>query len=251
MLTEERYEKILSLINKKRAVTVTELTDYLNTSESTIRRDLNALSDMGRLHKVHGGATALAQNTPATVEEDVSTKSNYNVAAKETIAKYAASVVNNDDFVFIDAGTTTARIIDYLPADITATFVTNGVVHAKKLIQKGFKAYIIGGQLKLSTEAVIGVEAVNNLRKYNFTKCFMGTNGIDLNCGFSTPDTEEALVKQEAVRRSFISYVLADSSKFGVVSSVSFGEITDACIVSEKMPDTKYSEAAVIKVAAN
>lgn len=251
MLTEERYEKILHLLSQKKAVTVTELTDYLDTSESTIRRDLNTLAEMGKLRKVHGGATVSGQNQLSTIEADVSTKTGLNRAAKEQIARYAASTVKDEDFVFIDAGTTTEQMIDYLPEGTKAVFVTNGVVHAKKLIQRGLKAYMIGGQLKLSTEAVIGVEAVNNLRKYNFTKCFLGTNGIDLDAGFSTPDTEEALVKAEALRRSFVAYILADSSKFDMISSVTYGEITDACIVTEKMPDTKYRTDAVIKVTAD
>lgn len=89
-------------------------------------------------------------------------------------------LVTNDDFVFIDAGTTTAAMIDFIYDNVRATFVTNGIVHAKKLIQKGLKAYIIGGQIKLTTEAVVGTEAINNLRKYNFTKTFIGTNGVSV-----------------------------------------------------------------------
>lgn len=251
MLTEERYEKILDLLSEKQAVTVAQFTEYLDISESTVRRDLNALADMGKLNKVHGGATALRRGGAAAIEIDVPTKSRQNIEAKEKIARYAASVINDEDFVFVDAGTTTERMIAYIPAGIKATFVTNGVVHAKQLIQKGFTAYIIGGQLKLSTEAVIGAAAVNSLRKYNFTKSFMGANGVDLECGFTTPDPEEAIVKAEALNRSFITYVLADSSKFGLVSSVTYGEISDACIVTEKTPDTKYSETAVIKVTGD
>lgn len=250
MLTEERYSKILEFVHQMGAVTVTQLTELLDTSESTIRRDLNALAQMNRLNKVHGGATALDRSLSSAMEEDVTTKAGQNVAAKDAIARYAASVINQEDFVFIDAGTTTERMIDYLPEGTAATFVTNGVAHAKKLIQKGLKAYIIGGQLKLSTEAVVGAEAINNLKRYNFTKCFLGANGVDLECGFSTPDTEEALVKEEAMHRSFVAYVLADSSKFSMISSVSYGNLSDACIVTEKTPDTNYIENAVIKVAA-
>ncbi len=246
MLTEERFAKILALLKEKNTVSVAELTELLESSESTVRRDLNSLHEMGKLRKIHGGAMALSQNL-STYEADVPTKARLHVEEKDRIAKYAASVVHDDDFVFIDAGTTTERMIDYL-SDTRATFVTNGVNHARKLIQKGLRAYIIGGELKLITEAVVGAEAVSNLRKYNFTKCFMGTNGIDLDAGFSTPDVEEAQVKTEVIRRSFVSYVLADDTKFGVVSAVTYAEIGQACIVTNKAPDTKYRENAVIKV---
>lgn len=245
MLLEERFAAILKILEEKKTVTVSELTAALDTSESTIRRDLNALHEMGRLKKVHGGATLLDRSFTA-FEEDVSTKSALYVEQKERIARYAAYTVNDEDFVYIDAGTTTEKMIEFLPAT-RATFVTNGIVHAKKLIQRGMRAFIIGGQLKLSTEAVIGAQAVNNLKKYNFTKCFMGTNGISVEAGFSTPDIEEALIKTEAIARSFVSYVLADSSKFGMVSSVTYADLSQACIVTDSVPDTKYHDNAVIK----
>ena len=246
MLTEQRFEHILDTLNRQHAVTVSELTALLDASESTVRRDLNTLAEMGKLIKVHGGATALTA-TVLTPEETVAVRAGQNVEEKTAIARYAASVVQPDDFVFLDAGTTTERIIDFLPAT-TATFVTNGVAHARKLIARGLTAYIVGGQLKLTTEAVVGAEAVNNLRKYNFTKCFLGTNGIDREIGFSTPDVEEALVKSEAARRSFVCYVLADHTKFGRVSSVTFADLDRACIVTDRQPDTKYRDLTAIKV---
>lgn len=247
MLTEERFSQILQLLEKKKAVTVAQFTEALGTSESTIRRDLNTLAQYGKLKKVHGGATAIEKKA-VTQEENVLTKSLKNIGEKSLLAEYGASVISNEDFVFLDAGTTTEKIIDFLPEGIAATFVTNGIVHAKKLIQRGFKAYVIGGQLKLSTEAVVGAQAINQLRGFNFTKAFLGTNGIDLDVGFSTPDIEEALVKQEVVKRSFVSYVLADSSKFGNISSVSYAEISQCCIVTEVEPDEKYLDATVVKV---
>lgn len=245
MLTEERFSAILERLQDKKVVTVAELTKLLETSESTIRRDLNTLHDMGKLKKVHGGAT-LCDEAYLTNEEDVPTKSQYYVTEKERIAKYAATLIEDEDFVYIDAGTTTEKLIDYI-GETKATFVTNGIVHAKKLIQKGFKAYVVGGQLKLSTEAIVGAEALSNLKKYNFTKCFLGTNGITLDNGFSTPDVEEALIKIEAVNRTHKVFVLADHSKFGKQSSVSFANLDQAVIITDELTDERYKEQTVIK----
>ena len=239
MLTEERFKIILKEIKEKKAVTVGELVQLLNTSESTIRRDLNALSNMGKINKVHGGATAI-DNNYTTEEENVAVKHDLNVEDKERIARYAASLIEENDFVYIDAGTTTELMIDYI-TEKRATFVTNGIAHAKKLIQKECKAYILGGELKLSTEAIIGVEAINSLRKYNFTKGFFGTNGVSLKSGYSTPDVKEALVKEEALNRSKTGYVLADSSKFNKISSVTFGDINNAAIITTLLDEEKYS----------
>lgn len=248
VLSEERYAAITRFLEEKKAVTVTELAELLETSESTIRRDLNALDEMGKLNKVHGGATAI-ESRINSVDEDFESKALKNIEEKKAIARYAASLINDNDIVFIDAGTTTQMLIDYLDTSLKAVFVTNGIVHAKKLIQKGLKTYIIGGQLKLSTQAVIGAEAINSLGKYNFTKSFLGANGVSLESGFTTPDLEEALVKKEASNRSYISYVLTDHTKFKQVSAITFLELSRACVITDKLTDNKFKDFTVIKEA--
>ena len=248
MLTQERHNKILELLTKQDTVTVGELSQGLETSESTIRRDLVTLDKMGKVKKVHGGAAAI-HRVSTVFEEDVTTKSALNVTEKEAIGRVAAGLVTNDDFVFIDAGTTTAAMIDFIYDNVRATFVTNGIVHAKKLIQKGIKAYIIGGQIKLTTEAVVGTEAINNLRKYNFTKTFIGTNGISVKGGYSTPDVEEAAVKSEVLKRGRSNFILGDHTKFDKEYAVTFGILKDACIVTDELEDNEFREHAVVKEA--
>lgn len=248
MLTQERHNKILELLTKQDTVTVGELSQGLETSESTIRRDLVTLDKMGKVKKVHGGAAAIHM-VSTVFEEDVTTKSALNVTEKEAIGRVAAGLVTNDDFVFIDAGTTTAAMIDFIYDNVRATFVTNGIVHAKKLIQKGLKAYIIGGQIKLTTEAVVGTEAINNLRKYNFTKTFIGTNGISVKGGYSTPDVEEAAVKSEVLKRGRNNFILGDHTKSDKEYAVTFGILKDACIVTDELEDNEFREYAVVKEA--
>ncbi|HHZ06487.1 MAG TPA: DeoR/GlpR transcriptional regulator [Clostridiales bacterium] len=245
MLTEERHSKILKLLQDKKAVSVTELTGLLGTSESTIRRDLNTLGEMGKLNKVHGGATVI-ENSYSLYEEDVETKAQKCIKEKQAIAKYAANLINDEDFIYLDAGTTTAMMIDYI-GDTKATFVTNGISHAKALLLKGLKAYIIGGQLKLSTEAIVGAEGVSNIRKYNFTKAFLGINSISAKSGYSTPDMEEALIKMEARNNSFVTFVLADHTKFNRVSAVTVGNLNEACIITDKLSDKSYEDYTVVR----
>ena len=245
MLSEERYQIILQLLQEKKAVSVTELTEMLGISESTIRRDLNTLAGRGKINKVHGGATAVEEERN-TEEENVTERLNKHREEKLLIAKYAVSLINNDDFVYLDAGTTTRQMIDVMP-DTKAVFVTNGIDHAKRLTQRGCKVYLLGGELKLSTEAMVGVTAQDALRQYNFTKSFLGTNGIHEQYGFTTPDVREAMIKKEVMNRSFMRVVLADSSKFGQISSVSFGNLSQACIVTEQLQNRKYGEYTVIR----
>lgn len=238
MLTEERFKLILDILQEKKSITVSELVEELNISESTVRRDLTSLSKMGKLKKVHGGATSLDENY-SSEELDVKIKHTLNVEEKKRIGKFAASLIEKGDFVYIDAGTSTEFMIDYIN-EKGATYVTNGIVHAKKLIQRGLEVFILGGQLKLSTEAIIGIEAVNNIKKYNFTKCFMGTNGLDLKAGFTTPDVKEALLKKEAMNRSKKVYVLSDVSKFNKISSITFGDLDKTIIITTKVTQKEF-----------
>lgn len=245
MLTQDRRQKILEYITENGSAGVIELSQIFDTSESTIRRDLVALSKLGKLNKVHGGATVVSQEF-LKIEDNNEQKFAKNIHEKEVIAKYAAQQINDDDFVFMDAGTTTYLMIKYLEGS-KATFVTNGISHAEKLAQMGCKAYIIGGEIKKTTDAIIGLVAATNLQKYNFSKAFIGTNGISEKQGFTTPDTEEAMLKAVAIEKSFVSYVLADNTKFKKVSAVTFAPIDAACIVCDKCDDDNIKSKSVVK----
>lgn len=245
MLTQERQTAILNAVEDKGAITVTELVELTGTSESTIRRDLTALDKLGKIQKVHGGATAI-EHEFITGEYDVHTKSQLCIQEKNAIARYAATTIQDNDFVYIDAGTSTEKLIDYITSN-KAIYVTNGIVHAKKLINRGFKTYVIGGLLKPITEAIIGADGISNMKKYNFTKAFLGTNGIHVDYGYTTMDVEEAMMKMEAVNRSYVSYILADHTKFDKVTAVSFAPIGKACIITDRTVKKKYKEATFIK----
>lgn len=245
MLTEERYQLILRILDERKAVTVAELSQQLDISESTIRRDLNALAEMGKLNKVFGGATALNQNS-GIFETNVANRADNMSEEKTAIARYAAALIGDDDFVFIDAGTTTLRLIDFITNN-KATYVTNGIIHGQKLIQKGLEAYIIGGRIKPLTEAIIGTMGIKSLEHMNFTKAFMGTNGIDLTAGFTTPDIDEARLKETAIQHSYRTFVLADHSKFRQVCAVTFAPLKIGSIITDVCPDNKFIEKTIIK----
>lgn len=247
ILTEERYAAILDLVERQRAVTVQDLTKMLNTSESTIRRDLTVLHNMGRLNKVFGGATALS-GSYSPKEEDVDVKHTLNVEEKAKIAQYAASLIGDNDFVYLDAGTTTERMIDFLEPS-GAGFVTAGIFLARKLARKGFNVFVPGGRVKASTEAIVGSEAVSGLSRYHFTLGFFGTNGVSLKEGFTTPDVDEARVKTEALALCRRNIVLADPSKFGRISPVTFARLEEVEIITTRLENKLYkTHTAVTEV---
>lgn len=238
MLTEERYSAILRFLDERKAATVQELGELLNASESTIRRDLNSLHSLGRLNKVHGGATSI-DNGYSTTEDDVSVKYSLNTEEKAAISRYAASLISPNDFVFLDAGTTTEQMIDFI-TETSAVFVTDGVFLAKKLAKRGFTVFVPAGRIKATTEAVVGSETVESLCRYNFTIGFFGTNGVAVREGFTTPDIDEARVKTAAMDRCKRRIILADPSKFGKVSSVTFAKLSAAEIVTTRLEDSQF-----------
>ena len=246
MLTQQRHEIILKLLKEKGSITVTEVRDLLDTSESTVRRDITALDKEGKLEKVFGGAVEAGQKVTAH-EYTVAQKNELNCDAKRKIAEYAASLIKADDFVYLDAGTTTGLILDYLEGT-KASFVTNAVSHAQRLAKMGIHVFLIGGELKSSTEAVVGSQAIKMLSMYHFTKGFFGTNGITKREGFTTPDTSEAIVKSTAMKQCKDVYILTDKSKFGEVSSVTFGGFTDAKILTEEIPEEYEDSKNILKV---
>lgn len=245
MLTEKRYSLILEMINKNGSARIQDLCKILNTSESTIRRDLNALNETGMLKKVHGGAVAVKDNFSLT-EHTVEEKKVLYIEEKTAIAKYAASLVNENDFIYIDAGTTTEKMIGFLSSH-NIPCVTNGFINAKKLALQGFTVYIPSGEIKASTESVIGAECVNSLQNYNFTKCFMGVNGISVTGGLTTPDSNEAAVKRAAIERSREVYILADHSKFDKITSVKFAALNSGIIITDKLVNNDIALNAEIK----
>lgn len=195
--------------------------------------------------KVFGGAIGLKRPVN-TKEDDVVTKASAHVREKDAIARYAAGLIRDDDAVFIDAGTTTERMTEYI-ANKNAVYMTNGILHAQKLAQRGFKVNIVSGMIKKATLSIVGAGAAKSLSNLNFTKCFMGANGIDLEKGFTTPDMDEALIKEEIVNHSNDVYILADSSKFEQVFAVTFTKLKGKCIITDRLDNDLYRKHAIVK----
>lgn len=240
MLTEQRHDIILNLLKERGSITVSELTEELGISESTARRDLTELDRQKKLTKVFGGAVLYGNNTITTTKElSVSQKADVNLSEKKEIAKYAASIIEANDFIYLDAGTTSECMIDYLEVpDITV--VTNAVSHARKLADKQIKVIILGGELKGTTEAIIGSQAVLSLTQYHFTKGFFGTNGIHKRHGYTTPDNSEAIIKKVALEHCHERYILADHDKMDKVSPIAFADFKDAMIITDSGVDASY-----------
>ncbi|GIN60956.1 DeoR family transcriptional regulator [Robertmurraya siralis] len=249
MLETERHEKILKLLKEKNTVKIHELVELTASSESTIRRDLTYLENRKFLKRVHGGAAKLQGKLqePTMIE-----KSSINHQAKQKIAKFAVGLIEEGDSIYLDAGSTILEMIPHLPENIVA--VTNGMTHLPLLLEKNIKTYLIGGFVKPSTKAIIGRDAWASLQHYRFDKCFMGVNGIHPHFGFTTPDQEEATIKELAMSLSREAFILADDSKFTEVAFAKIADIEAATIITNELErdiEKQYEEKTVIKVVTS
>lgn len=247
MIAEKRYQTILEILNRQKSASVQQLAEELNISESTIRRDLIALASQGRLNKVHGGATVVEKQFYSH-EPDMVTKEGMYTQEKENIGRYAASLIKAEDFVYIDAGSTTIQLANAISGEaLKATYVTNGLAHTRILARKGCVVYVPAGRVKQRTEAIVGAAVLNSLHRYNFTKAFMGVNGISIERGYTTPGIEEGELKAAAIQSAYESWFLADESKFNKVYAAGICDLVQSTIITNRLPDPKYRELTLIK----
>jgi DeoR family fructose operon transcriptional repressor len=245
VIAEERRSRIVDLVNENGSMSVTDLMQILDTSESTIRRDLSVLHRAGRLRRVHGGATKISQAEFVMSDQSFAGRQELHVEEKRAIGAYAATLIGPDDFVFIDGGTTTECLVDAI-TQTDAIFLTNSLPHAQKLLAKGCRTILPGGEVKQSTEVLVGAETVNHIRRYHFTIGFWGTNGVGLESGYTTPEFGEAAVKQIALEHTVRPFVLCDSSKFSKVSLITFADYDAATLITDRIVEPVYRQSGNI-----
>nr|WP_223155125.1 DeoR/GlpR family DNA-binding transcription regulator [Alkalibacillus aidingensis] len=157
---------------------------------------------------------------------------------KQAIARKAASFIQDNDTVLIDSGTTTLALIQEIKLKNSLTVVTNSVVHAELLKESNhIEVIVLGGRLRHETQALVGPLTDQGLNLIHVDKAFIGTNGVDLHDGLTTPNLTEAATKRKMIEQSSEVFLLADSSKFEKVSFANFGEIEslDYCITDEQV----------------
>ena len=229
MLKSERKKLILEELKQHKVVSLEKLVGLLNTSESTVRRDLDELESKNKLRRVHGGA-----ELPYSLQEEetIQEKSVKNLQEKRLIAQKASSLIKEKDVIFVDAGSTTAFLIMELERkDITV--VTNSIHHAVQLVDKQIPTVIIGGGVKMTTDASIGGVALNQINQLHFDRAFIGMNGVDVG-GRRTTKKEEGAVKRAILENAKQAYVLVDSSKIGQSCFAKVAPIKRAIVITSK-----------------
>lgn len=213
MYAPERHQQILAAARAEGRVDVSELSRTLQVTPETVRRDLTALERHGLLRRVHGGAIPVER---LGYEPPIADREGHLAVQKERIAKLALEQLPDGGAIIIDAGTTTIRLAEMLPADRDLTVVTHALPVAMLLANRpNITLHVLGGIVRGRTLAAVGDWTLHALDDIYADVAFLGTNGITVGQGLTTPDLAEAYVKRALVRSARRVVVLADHTKVG------------------------------------
>lgn len=230
MLPIERQNQILQILENKNLSKLEELHAKIpSVSISTLRRDIKTLENEGKIEYLFGGAVRLRDGTG---EVEFTKKEHNHQKEKKIIADLAAKEVYDNNVIYIDSGSTCTLLLNKIKNKRVTVYTTNTqVCH----LVGNFKAEIIliGGKYNGITSSLTGALTNNLLSKLRFDKSFFGMNGVSLDSGCTTPQFDEAIKKQLIAKRTTQSFILADSSKFGISSNVQALALEEAILISD------------------
>lgn len=249
MYAAERHEAIAAAVRATGRVSVLDLATRFDVTGETIRRDLAVLERAGHVHRVHGGAVDPALSTLDARERPLAERIASHSDAKAAIGLAAQRFLPPaGGSAFFDAGTTTYQAARAFaqhrePDPRELTVVTNALGVAATLAKvPSVNLHLIGGRLRGITQASVGADTVAAVARLRVSVAFVGTNGLSIEHGLSTPDPDEAAVKSAIVGCADRVVVLTDSSKFGVDEMVSFAPLSDVDVI---ITDAAADPAAV------
>ena len=214
MTTYERRQSLLDVLRKQPGLRVPELAQTLDVSEGTVRNDLNALEEEGKLKRVHGGAVLNEQDQ--FQNNSFVRRFKQNPAAKLAIAKEAAVLVNDGDSILLDASSTAYYLARALSDRKKLRVMTNGFEVARELAQNSSNTVIlIGGVVNNDSSSVTGLLSEKIIAEMHIEKAFFSCSGFSLERGMTEVHYAEAQLKRKAIESSQQVIALINSTKFG------------------------------------
>jgi DeoR family fructose operon transcriptional repressor len=224
---DERQAEVLRLLHTEGRIESARLAELFAVSAESVRKDLAQLEVRGLLRRVHGGAVP---GRPRHEEQSVATRTEQ-AEQKLAIARHALRFVPDGGTILLDAGTTTLRLAELLPADRDLVAYTNAIPVLSALLQRGIAVVGLGGRVRPATMAAVGPLAVTALAGINVDVAFLGTNGLSFDRGLTTPDPDEAEVKHAMLGAARQRVFLVDASKFGSESLARHATLADVDIL--------------------
>jgi DeoR family fructose operon transcriptional repressor len=242
LIPAQRRERIQEYLVTHKIVRVDDLYTLLDTSEATVRRDLEWLEREGILERTHGGAI-LSQKL--TLEPEYLLRAQKHPEEKRLIGEMAASLIEEDDVVFINSGTTTTQVIRYIRPDAGISVYSNNVYAALEGGETGFKHTLVGGEFQPHSNSVAGGFAIDNLSQVYADKVVLGVDGVSIKHGCTVPtDAEAEVVRQMIERNRGQIIIVADHSKWGVVSNYQIATIDEIDIfITDEEIDSSANES--------
>lgn len=213
MLKEERYDKILSILDEEKYISAHKLSEKLFVSLPTVRRDLAELDRRNQIIRSHGGAKAIE---PEHIVAPLDFRKTVHSTQKRKLCQAAANLANDNEIIFIDASTTTLQMPDFLSDKKNITVITNGIPLAALLVQKGIKTYCTGGEIFQNSLAHFGSFAEEFIRKFNIDTMFFSCHGVNENGMLTDPSLPETQIRRVAINQSKKTVFLCDKSKFSL-----------------------------------
>lgn len=219
LLAAERRLELIALAKEVGKVDALIAAERFGVAVETIRRDLDLLQRQGIMRRVHGGGI-LIDRIQSELSVEVRRSQNYQI--KKRIAEVASNYIPKSGTIIVDAGTTTELLAPYLRNNSNLTVVTNSLNLSLAIGETNTNVVLLGGRIRPVTLSAVGAHALNMVTSLHASVCFIGTNGIDSQIGFTTPDIDEAEVKRIMIQNSQESIVMADHTKFSQIYTSSF-----------------------------
>jgi DeoR family fructose operon transcriptional repressor len=246
LIPAQRRERIQEYLAVHQIARSADLCKVLETSEATVRRDLEWLEKRGILERTHGGAI-LSQRV--SFEQEYQQRAQQNPDSKKKIGELAASFITEGDIVFVNSGTTATQVLQHIPKDPSVTVFTNNVNAALELGETGFHYCMTGGEFQSRSYSLAGRFAMENLNQIYANKAFIGVDGISIKHGCTVPTDPEAEVVRRMIERTKGQIIIvADHSKWGTVSNFQVASIDE---VDKLISDDGLTSSAIESLAAH
>lgn len=234
----KRIEEMEQYIRLKKKVSLDELCEVFDVSKNTVRRDVNEIVKLEGYEKVYGGVE-FVRNFLLPFEE----RNQRAMEGKKVIASLAAAEISSGDIVFIDSGTTTQYIPDYLDPSIQLTVLTNSLTIINRFVTfRNVTIIIIGEIYKRKTNSFVGLDKSILLDKYNIHKAFMAATAVSIESGLTNSDNQEYDIKRTVVDKANKLYALIDEHKFGKSALVTYSKIEQMnAVITDSPIDSTYS----------